>query len=127
MVDLDYFKTVNDRYGHLTGDEVLVCFAQLLKLVSRVEDIVARFGGEEFILLIPNASLEEATELAERLRIDTQEATLPIPTNITASFGVTLMLDGDTPESLIARADRALYEAKQSGRNAVRTISSEPS
>ena len=70
---------------------------------------------------------EEATELAERLRIDTQEATLPIPTNITASFGVTLMLDGDTPESLIARADRALYEAKQSGRNAVRTISSEPS
>ncbi len=127
MVDIDYFKTVNDRYGHLTGDEVLVCFSQILKSLSRVEDIVARFGGEEFILLLPNTSLDEATQLAERLRVDTQAATMPIPTSITASFGVTRMLDQDTPESLIARADRALYEAKQSGRNSVRTISSEPS
>ncbi len=119
MVDLDHFKTVNDRYGHLTGDEVLVCFSQLLKLSVRVEDIVARFGGEEFILLTPNTSIEDASQLAERIRIDTQEATMPIPTNITASLGVTQMRDEDTAESLIARADSALYEAKNSGRNRV--------
>ncbi len=127
MADIDHFKTVNDRYGHLTGDQVLVRFSQLLKSSSRVEDVVARFGGEEFILLIQNTGLDEATQLAERLRIDTEEATMPIPTNITSSFGVTRMLDEDTPESLMARADRALYEAKTSGRNAVRTISREPS
>ncbi len=127
MADIDYFKTVNDRFGHLTGDQVLVCFSQLLKSSSRVEDIVARFGGEEFILLLQNTGLERATQLAERLRIDTQEAILPIPTHITASFGVTLMLDEDTPESLMTRADRALYEAKESGRNAVRAFNSEPS
>ena len=127
MADIDYFKTVNDQYGHLTGDQVLVCFSQLLISSSRVEDIVARFGGEEFILLIANTDLDQATELAERLRVDTQEATMPIPTNITSSFGVTRMLDEDTPESLIARVDTALYEAKESGRNAVRTLSSEPS
>ncbi len=126
MADIDYFKTVNDRYGHLTGDQVLVSFSQLLKTSSRVEDIVARFGGEEFILLIPNTGLDQATQLAERLRADTEEATMPIPTNITASFGVTRLLAQDTQESLIARADRALYGAKDAGRNRVITLKDEP-
>ncbi len=126
MADIDYFKTVNDRYGHLTGDQVLVSFSRLLKISSRIEDIVARFGGEEFILLIPNTSLDQATKLAERLRADTEEATVPIPTNITASFGVTRLLAEDTQESLIARADRALYAAKEAGRNRVRTLEDEP-
>ena len=126
MTDIDHFKTVNDRYGHLTGDQVLVSFSQLLKTSSRIEDIVARFGGEEFILVVPNTNLDQATQLAERLRIDTEEATIPIPTNITASFGVTRLLAEDTKESLIARADRALYAAKNAGRNRVRTFENEP-
>ena len=122
MADLDHFKTVNDRYGHLAGDQVLVSFSQLLKNACRVEDIVARFGGEEFVLLLPNTSLQQAAKLAERLRLDTTEATMPIPVPITSSFGVTCFEAYDTEDSLIARADRALYQAKANGRNCVRTL-----
>jgi diguanylate cyclase (GGDEF)-like protein/PAS domain S-box-containing protein len=114
---ISYFRAVNDGHGHLTGDQVLVCFSQLLKSSSRVEDIVARFGGEDFILLVSNTDFDRATQLVERLRVDTEKATMPIPTSITASFGVTRMLDEDTPESLMALVDRALYEAKNSDRN----------
>ena len=122
MADLDFFKGVNDRYGHLTGDQVLVSFSQLLKSSCRVEDIVARFGGEEFVLLLPNTSLQQAASLAERLRVNTTEATMPIPVSITCSFGVTCFQADDTEDTLIARADRALYQAKAAGRNRVRTL-----
>lgn len=125
--DLDHFKTVNDQHGHLTGDQVLVSFAQLLKNCCRIEDIVARFGGEEFIMLLPNTTIEQAAQLAERLRVQTESATMPVPTTITASFGVAGFLPDDTEDSLIGRVDQALYEAKRDGRNRVQVVrSAEP-
>ena len=120
--DLDHFKDVNDEFGHLTGDQVLVSFAQLLKNCCRVEDIVARFGGEEFIMLLPNTTIDQAEQLAERLRIETEQVTMPIPTVITASFGVAEFLPDDTEETLIGRVDHALYEAKRGGRNRVQVV-----
>lgn len=123
MADLDRFKAVNDRHGHLTGDQVLVSFAQMLQVECRTEDLIARFGGEEFILLLPNTALAQATILAERLRAHIAQATLPVPEPVTASFGVTLFVPEDTTESLISRADRAMYSAKANGRDRVEVLS----
>ncbi|MBN1662762.1 MAG: GGDEF domain-containing protein [Deltaproteobacteria bacterium] len=120
MTDIDHFKSINDTYGHDAGDRVLVQVANILRMMCRKEDITARFGGEEFVVILPETPVATAVECAERIRKSIQSTAYPgIDRQITASFGVTLFLADDTEESLIKRADTALYEAKQSGRNRV--------
>jgi len=123
-LDIDHFKGVNDRHGHACGDQVLVKLAQSLKQHSRADDLVARFGGEEFVLLLPGADLEEASVCAERIRAACAALEIRIGTDellrITASIGVAQIDVGDESiEAALARADRALYEAKKAGRNQV--------
>lgn len=126
MTDIDHFKSVNDTYGHEVGDKVLKRFAKILKRLSRASDTVSRFGGEEFLLLLPNTNLASAWKLSERLRKKIEVSPMPgIPDKITASFGITEFIISDTEESFIKRADDALYEAKKTGRNRSVTISSE--
>lgn len=120
MVDLDHFKKINDAYGHDQGDEVLKAFAALLQRHTRKEDLPARFGGEEFILILPHADLINALATAERVRQEQEAVLLPgIGIRVTASFGVSQFISTDDLESLIKRADEALYAAKASGRNRV--------
>lgn len=118
ILDIDHFKPVNDTHGHAVGDQVLQTLALLLASQMRGSDLAARIGGEEFALLMPETSLEEAKSALERLRKAIEAHTWqPVP--ITASIGVTGYLPEDTSESLLARADRALYKAKHLGRNYV--------
>jgi two-component system, cell cycle response regulator len=120
MTDIDHFKSINDAYGHDTGDKVLVKVAQALRSTCRKEDIVARFGGEEFVVILPDSPAASAVECAERIRKAVEETVYPgIDRPVTASFGATLFLQTDTEDSLIKRADAALYEAKETGRNRV--------
>jgi diguanylate cyclase (GGDEF)-like protein len=118
IMDLDYFKAVNDNHGHLRGDRVLVDFVATANRLLRRPDQLARFGGEEFVALLPETSLEEALGVAERIR---QACALPSPeTACTVSIGVTTNhTAGDTVDTLIARADAAMYQAKAKGRNRV--------
>ncbi len=119
LADLDHFKAINDTYGHQAGDEVLKGFAKLLKSSCRTGDLVARYGGEEFAVLCPDCDQAAAARRAEAIR--TAWAQMPQAAlggeSCTASFGVTEVQPGDTPASMLARADRALYMAKESGRN----------
>ncbi len=120
MSDLDYFKAVNDNYGHQYGDMVLIEFARLLKEDCREEDLCARFGGEEFVTLLTHTSLEAGSKQAERIRSKLEIKEIgPQKINITASFGVAALKEGEEVDSLIKRADDALYQAKRSGRNMV--------
>ncbi|SIP87673.1 diguanylate cyclase (GGDEF) domain-containing protein [Alkalispirochaeta americana] len=119
LLDIDFFKTVNDRFGHHGGDQVLRETARLLREGVRDTDTVARWGGEEFLLLCPENSVGEAAALAERLRGTCATHDFEIPRRVTASFGVAQAVPGDSPESLVERADRALYRAKEGGRNRV--------
>ena len=120
MTDLDHFKSVNDQYGHLTGDQVLVHAASVFGSQLRPYDLAARFGGEEFILLLPGTSGDDAAAIAERIRKAVAEIKVPgCPRQITVSLGVATWMPGEAPEQFIARADRALYGAKSSGRNRV--------
>jgi diguanylate cyclase len=114
MYDIDHFKQVNDQEGHLSGDRVLQELARLLDEGIRETDIVARFGGEEFVIVMPHTDLMGACVFAERLRMDVAERM-----TITISGGVALAQEGDSTETLIARADTALYGAKTAGRNRV--------
>jgi diguanylate cyclase (GGDEF)-like protein len=123
MVDLDFFKTINDRYGHHVGDQVLVDFARIIAASVRGVDLAGRWGGEEFIILMPDAELDEAVQAAERMRL----AVAAAPTKVdgvscgyTASFGVAAFaVQAPTLDALIGRTDRALYRAKDKGRNRV--------
>ncbi len=123
ILDLDRFKHVNDEYGHDVGDDVLVTVAQALTQAVRDEDYVYRYGGEEFVIVLPGANLDVARERAQEacrkvraLRIDTEKGTL----QTTISAGVaTFPEHGATQEGLIAQADKALYLAKQSGRDRI--------
>ena len=121
ICDIDHFKRINDSFGHQAGDEVLISFAALLRRHSRAGDLVGRYGGEEFVLLCADCDNATATARAEQLRIELAEFPMrPLEgKSITASFGVTELQSGDTPETMLRRADRALYQAKASGRNAV--------
>lgn len=123
MIDVDYFKRYNDRYGHQAGDECLSSVAQVLKMAVRAEgDLVARYGGEEFVVVLPGVSLAHATAIAERIQQKIREAGLPhaasaVASEVTVSIGI-VASDGTVPiETLIARADSALYQAKNKGRN----------
>jgi diguanylate cyclase (GGDEF)-like protein len=121
VCDIDHFKRINDNFGHQAGDNVLVSFTQLLKAHCRPEDLVARYGGEEFVLLCPECDNATATQRAERIRYELEHMPQPALASqcITASFGVTELQQGDTPETFFRRADRALYQAKDNGRNLV--------
>ncbi|PHQ65852.1 MAG: diguanylate cyclase response regulator [Sulfurimonas sp.] len=122
MLDIDYFKSVNDNYGHLVGDAVLIQMTNLIKKSIRDSDIFARWGGEEFVLLLPHVSLEKAEEIANYLRAKIEDDKFPEVASITCSFGVACYKDGDTIDSIIKRADSALYDAKNAGRNRVCTL-----
>lgn len=118
IFDIDHFKNVNDEHGHLVGDEVLKQLAKLVKLRTRENDLFARWGGEEFVLVL-DVSLSRAKEIANNLRKHIEETDFHLPQKITCSFGVAEYRVEDTIETLIDRADHALYEAKNSGRNKV--------
>jgi diguanylate cyclase (GGDEF)-like protein/PAS domain S-box-containing protein len=123
-LDLDFFKRVNDTWGHATGDAMLVHVSKLMRQETRVLDVVARSGGEEFTVLLPHTGLDEAMALGERLRIRVETSPLQHEEHtiaITVSIGVSAIAATDaSADAVLARADRALYEAKNSGRNAVR-------
>lgn len=121
LLDLDHFKHLNDTWGHPAGDKVLVAFARALQEVTRQADVVARIGGEEFCILMPDTPLEGALDLAERIRqriAELNEDVLGIPTSIAVSLGLaTGMASAADFDRLYSRADRALYLAKANGRN----------
>jgi polar amino acid transport system substrate-binding protein len=121
IVDIDHFKSVNDTHGHQEGDRVLVSFSQLLRAGTRKTDIVGRWGGEEFIIISPETGLDGMLTMAENIRRLIEGHSFGTAGAGTASFGVTCSCADDSPESIIKRADDALYEAKKAGRN--RTVS----
>lgn len=124
IADLDHFKSINDQYGHVTGDLVLARTAAVFGSQLRPYDLAARYGGEEFVLLLPGISTEAASTVAERIRKDVAEIKIPeCPRQITVSFGVASWMAGETPEGVVARADAALYNAKRTGRNRVEAAS----
>jgi diguanylate cyclase len=124
MIDIDHFKNVNDTYGHQCGDQVLIAIASELSGIVRASDCFARFGGEEFCCLLPETKLESALILAERFR-QRIENLCPVYQNdsipVTISIGITELRSGDTVETILDRADEALYTAKHNGRNRVET------
>ena len=128
VADLDDFKRVNDRYGHLAGDEVLRVFADVLRDTVREIDVPARYGGEEFAVLLPQTSLDDAEQVAERIRSKLAERAIEaspgLAVRVTASFGVAAFPDASSEEELLAAADRALYEAKAAGKNVVAVAAS---
>ncbi len=119
MFDIDHFKRINDTYGHLVGDKVLVQLTNLISENIRETDIFARMGGEEFAILAPNCDMECAMRFAEKLRRLVEALPFTEAERITCSFGVAEFHDGDEEGSLIQRADKALYQAKHAGRNMV--------
>lgn len=122
IFDLDYFKAVNDRFGHAVGDHVLCRVARDASAVLREADLIGRYGGEEFILVLPNTAAEQAMAVAERVRasIATGGTISSDDPNITASIGLASLIPGEAMDSLIKRADIALYAAKKAGRNLLR-------
>ncbi len=119
MFDIDHFKKVNDQFGHIIGDEVLKKVAYMIRKNIREEDIFGRWGGEEFLIILRHTSIENTHKKAEMLRKSIENMNYPKIPHITASFGVTQISRNDTPQTLIKRADLALYKAKTQGRNRV--------
>jgi len=119
MLDIDHFKHINDTYGHDIGDKVLVSLVQIVKRCIRETDIFSRWGGEEFMLLLPHTNIENSIKLAERIRKKVQETNLETVGTITCSFGVSQFNENDSDESFTKRVDNALYDSKRSGRNRV--------
>jgi len=120
LIDLDFFKSINDTFGHNVGDSVLIQVSNMLLRHLRNVDIIGRWGGEEFIVLLPTATLDNAETLAHKLREAIAEYEMEKDVYVTASFGITQIKEGDTLDLAVKRADDALYEAKRSGRNCVR-------
>jgi diguanylate cyclase (GGDEF)-like protein/PAS domain S-box-containing protein len=121
MLDIDHFKQINDRYGHDAGDQVLQSLVALIQKRVRSSDCLARWGGEEFVLLLPHTGLSAATALAEGLLEDLRTSTVKGVGCVTASFGVAVSKTGDTVVQLVQRADVLMYAAKQAGRACVRS------
>ena len=119
MIDIDHFKRVNDNYGHLIGDEVLLLLARLMRACFRFHDQLYRFGGEEFVVLMRCSGEAEAAGALERLRTSTATHLFPQVGNITISIGFSEIKTGDTPSGAFERADKAVYFAKEHGRNQV--------
>ena len=125
LADLDHFKSINDTYGHMVGDEVLSAVASVLTKHVRPSDLLARFGGEEFALILPETSIEDAKLISERIRHAIDETLFKIENeshaeiHITLSIGITCLMLGDDINNLLTRADNALYLAKEKGRNRI--------
>lgn len=119
MIDIDFFKKVNDKYGHKRGDDVLIRIAQILKLNIRNIDIVGRWGGEEFLIICTETTVDKAKIVAEKIRIKIEEENFQTIGHLTCSFGVSQYQKTDMDEDTFKRADEALYKAKESGRNKV--------
>ncbi|WP_342620497.1 GGDEF domain-containing protein [Rhodoferax sp. GW822-FHT02A01] len=119
MIDIDHFKRVNDNFGHLIGDEVLLLLARMMRSHFRFHDQIYRFGGEEFVVLVRCHSEVETSTLLDRLRITAQHYAFPQVGTITLSIGFTEIRAGDSPSGAIERADKAVYYAKEHGRNQV--------
>ncbi|TYC50364.1 diguanylate cyclase [Rhodobacterales bacterium] len=127
FTDIDHFKSFNDTYGHQTGDQVLRLVALAVKQNIKSLDIACRYGGEEFAIILPNVGLDQAAKIGERIRHAVMSKELVKRSTsenlgrVTISVGIAIFRTGDTPHSIVARADRALYLAKDAGRNVVRT------
>jgi len=125
MIDIDKFKNINDTYGHQVGDEVIISFANILKEFSRDSDVACRFGGEEFLLLLPETDLDGAMQIAEKLRKYVEEFTIKLEDDLTLNYTISIgvskfdIINESNLELSIHRADEALYESKNSGRNLV--------
>ncbi len=119
FIDLDHFKQINDTHGHAAGDAVLSAFCDVARQCMRATDMLGRWGGEEFVIAMPNSGLMIASLLAERIRTAMMAHQFPLVGSVTASFGVAECRAGETWECWLARADAALYSAKQAGRNRV--------
>ena len=119
VIDIDHFKSVNDRFGHLIGDEVLLLLSRLMSRSFRVHDRLYRFGGEEFLVLMRCPGEAAALQALERLRSHAEHFIFPQVGRVTVSIGFTAVRAGDTPSDAFARADKAVYHAKQNGRNQV--------
>jgi len=125
LLDIDQFKKINDTHGHLKGDMVLQETARIMRSTMRDSDILCRWGGDEFIVLAQNCDLDDAGVIAEKSRDAIEKITpmtLPDILRVSVSAGVTEIHDSDTMDDAIARADAALYHAKESGRNRVHAI-----
>lgn len=123
LIDIDHFKKFNDTYGHLIGDEVLIMLSKTINKITRTTDTFARWGGEEFVMILPNTTKENAAILAEHIRKDVEKLKHRTAGSITASFGVSQYSLNDTQESLYNKCDKALYKAKELGRNRVEVYS----
>lgn len=121
IADIDHFKSINDKYGHQVGDEALKDVANTLKNTLRSNDVIARWGGEEFVIMLKNATIKEAQKIAEKLRVNIEQTKVQNTIDITSSFGLTKYYAKEDTNHTFKRADDALYEAKQSGRNKVIT------
>ncbi len=121
IVDLDYFKRINDTYGHMTGDAILKKLGKILKDSTRKYDIVSRFGGEEFIVLFPNTNLQRARKVSERLRRNVENDKEMSKYKVTMSGGISTYHKNDSIARMKQRADKALYRAKHNGRNRIET------
>jgi diguanylate cyclase (GGDEF)-like protein len=126
MLDLDHFKRINDTYGHLSGDAVLRRFAQIMTQITRKGDLAARFGGEEFVMLLTGVTPTSARSVAEKIRRSVQQATFPLDDasiKVTTSIGVACFRLGRQiqPQQIVDQADRALYRAKRT-RNRVEIV-----
>lgn len=119
ILDIDHFKDVNDTYGHLVGDSVLVELAKILENNIRSTDILGRWGGEEFVIICPETDSVGAQELAQKIRKSIEEHSFGTVGNKTASFGISQYINSDNEQQMMARADKALYQAKEDGRNRV--------
>tara|TARA_Y100000310_G_scaffold253607_1_gene260503 strand:- start:1414 stop:2112 length:699 start_codon:yes stop_codon:yes gene_type:complete len=117
IIDIDFFKKINDKYGHVQADELLKQLAKILKKSVRNSDIVARFGGEEFVILLTETDLEKAKEITSRIREAIKEDKFLKKHKLTVSGGLTEYVQGDTIKKIMTRADKALYDAKESGRD----------
>ncbi len=122
MIDADHFKQFNDLHGHLGGDQALRTIAQAMLHCLRPQDLAARYGGEEFAVFLPQTSLKDADDIADRLRTQVNQAAIVMPNgkllpSVTISLGLSEIIARDTLEHLVARADAALYRAKHAGRN----------
>lgn len=122
MFDIDHFKKVNDVYGHQVGDAVLQKVSKAVKGVTRESDFFARWGGEEFMLLVDQSSLSALQTLVQKIRQTISETDFTPVHSVTASFGITVYKDGDSADSIVKRVDEALYKAKENGRNRYETI-----
>ena len=125
MLDIDHFKKVNDTYGHRRGDYALKTLVQIVKKSTRKIDVLARVGGEEFILLLPDTSLKDAAILASRVRRNCESFLFEEIGTMTISLGITELTDGDNIDSILKRVDSALYKAKENGRNRCEIIEGE--